>query len=83
MDAPLKIDEELYFETKFDTEALISMMMKKVLEYVGYDYSGIVIQYTAREPLIIGSHLITQHEDMEELSETDNIGQDSKLMQGM
>ena len=45
MNVPLKIDEEIYFEGKFDTEALLTMMIKKVLEPVGYDYSQIIIQY--------------------------------------
>lgn len=39
MDVPLKIDEGLYFEGKFDTEALLTMSTKKVLEPVGYDYN--------------------------------------------
>ena len=34
MNVPLKIDEEIYFEGKFDTEALLTMMIKKVLEPV-------------------------------------------------
>ena len=48
MDVPLKIDEGLYFEGKFDTEALLIMLTKKVLEPVGYDYSRIIIQYKDR-----------------------------------
>lgn len=52
MNVPLKIDEEIYFEGKFDTEALLTMMIKKVLEPVGYDYSQIIIQYTDRDPLM-------------------------------
>lgn len=36
MDAPIQIDKDLYFEAKFDTEALLTMMEKKVLEPVGY-----------------------------------------------
>lgn len=40
---PLKINEGLYFEGKFDTEALLQSLMKKLLEPVGYDYSGIAI----------------------------------------
>lgn len=52
MNVPLKIDEGLYFEGKFDTEALLTMMIKKVLEPVGYDYSQIIIQYTDRGPMM-------------------------------
>ena len=49
MDVPIQIDKELYFEAKFDTEALLTMMEKKVLEPVGYDFSGIIIQYTEKK----------------------------------
>lgn len=52
MDVPIKIDEGLYFEVKFDTEALLTMMTKKVLEPIGYDYSQIIIQYTNRVPMM-------------------------------
>ena len=52
MDVPLKIDEGLYFEGKFDTEALLTMMTKKVLEPIGYDYSQIIIQYMDRVPVM-------------------------------
>lgn len=32
MDVPIKVDQELYFEGKFDTEAMLNMLEKKVLE---------------------------------------------------
>ena len=41
--APLKINEGLYFEGKFDTEALLQNLTKKLLEPVRYDYSEIAI----------------------------------------
>ena len=66
MDVPLKIDEGLYFEGKFDTEALLTMMEKKVLEPVGYDFSGIVIQYTEKKPAISESLRSVQDESREE-----------------
>ncbi len=44
MGAPLKIDEGLYMESKFDTEALLLNLKTKILDLVGYDYRGIVIQ---------------------------------------
>ena len=31
MDVPIRIDQDLYFEAKFDTEALITMMKRKIL----------------------------------------------------
>lgn len=52
MDAPIRIDEGLYFEGKFDTEALLTMLTKKVLEPIGYDYGQIIIQYTDRVPMM-------------------------------
>ncbi len=35
MDVPIKVDEELYFEGKFDTEAMLNMLEKKVMEPAG------------------------------------------------
>lgn len=52
MDVPIKIDEELYFEGKFDIEVLLTMMTKKVLEPIGFDYSHIIIQYAERVPVM-------------------------------
>lgn len=66
MDVPIQIDKELYFEAKFDTEALLTMMEKKVLEPVGYDFSGIVIQYTEKKPAISESLESVQEEALEE-----------------
>lgn len=43
MDVPIRIDDGLFFEGKFDTEYLIKMMTERVLDKVGYDYSGIRI----------------------------------------
>lgn len=48
MDAPLKIDEGLYWESKFDTEALLKNLTDKLLSKVGYDYQGVVVRY--RDP---------------------------------
>ena len=43
MDVPLKVDEGLYFEGKFDTEYLIKMMTQRIFQYVGYDYNRIIV----------------------------------------
>ena len=51
MDVPIKVDEELYFEGKFDTEAMLNMLEKKVLEPAGVDYSSIKIE--ERSPVIM------------------------------
>lgn len=40
---PLKINEGIYFEGKFDTQALLRNLTKKLLEPDGYDYRGIAI----------------------------------------
>ena len=48
MGAPLKIDEGLYWESKFDTEALLKNLTGKLLCRVGYDYQGIAVKY--RDP---------------------------------
>ena len=42
------MDEELYFEGKFDTEAMLNMLEKKVLEPAGVDYSSIKIRYMGK-----------------------------------
>jgi len=43
MDVPLEIDNDLYFEGKFDTEFLLRMLRDNILDVVGYDYSRIGI----------------------------------------
>lgn len=45
MGAPLKIDEGLYWESKFDTEAMLRNLTDKLLSKVGYDYQGVVVRY--------------------------------------
>lgn len=44
MDAPVKICDGLFFETKYDTETLLNVLMTRVLDAVGYDYSTIKIR---------------------------------------
>lgn len=45
MDVPLQINEGLYLESKFDTESLIYVVTQRILDAVGYDYSGFRVQY--------------------------------------
>ena len=45
MASPLKIDAGMYWESKFDTEALLGNLTEKLLEQVGYDYQNIVIRF--------------------------------------
>lgn len=44
MNVPLEIVPGLYMEGKFDTEALLYVLTKRILDPVGYDYGGIRIQ---------------------------------------
>ena len=44
MNVPIKIDRDLYFEGKFDTEYLLKMMTEKVFDRVGYPYEFIEIE---------------------------------------
>lgn len=48
MDVPLKIDDELYMEGKYDAETMIYVATERVLRAIGYDYSNIKI--TIRDP---------------------------------
>ena len=41
----MKIDAGMYWESKFDTEALLGNLTEKLLEQVGYDYQNIVIRF--------------------------------------
>lgn len=69
MDVPIQIDKDLYFEAKFDTEALLTMMERKILEPIGYDFSGIMIEYTERKQMISEMPDITQSENREDMPE--------------
>jgi len=48
MDVPLKVDDDIYFEGKFDTESLLKVLTERVLRPAGYDYRFITI--TATDP---------------------------------
>ena len=41
MRSPIKIDRGLYMESHYDTESLLRIMKTRILDAVGYDYSGI------------------------------------------
>ena len=45
MNVPIKIEEGLYFEGKFDTETLLSVLTNRILDAVGYSYQGLQIHY--------------------------------------
>lgn len=44
MRVPLQIDESLYVECKFDTEALLRNIRDKLLKPTGYEYQRVVLQ---------------------------------------
>lgn len=46
MVAPIQIDGDMYLETKFDVESLLNVLKNRILDFVGYDYSGILIKFT-------------------------------------
>lgn len=43
MRSPIKIDRGLYMEAHYDTESLLRIMKVRILDTVGYDYSGIQV----------------------------------------
>ena len=43
MRSPIKIDRGLYMESHYDTESLLRIMKTRILDAVGYDYSGIQV----------------------------------------
>ena len=43
MTRPLKIDEGLYGETHYGSQTLMHILCKRILDYTGFDYSGIKI----------------------------------------
>ena len=45
MHAPLEIDKDLYMESYYDTGTLLYVLKNRVLDEVGYDYSGIRVQF--------------------------------------
>lgn len=49
MDAPLKINDDLYLESKFDTQALLDNLTQRILRPVGYDCSGVMVLYRDRK----------------------------------
>ena len=41
MNSPICFADGMYFESKFDTETLLHVITKRILDPIGYDYSGI------------------------------------------
>lgn len=43
MRSPLKIEDNLYVETHYDTETLLKILTTRILDVIGYDYRDITI----------------------------------------
>lgn len=43
MAQPMQICDQLWMETKYDTETLLRVLMFRIFDVVGYDYSGVRI----------------------------------------
>lgn len=69
MDAPLRVDDGIYFESKFDTESLLKVLTERVLNVVGYDYTGIYIKLKEPQKLDL---TIEQSEDTCEAAKEEN-----------
>ena len=67
MIAPIQIGDDMYLESKFDVESLLNVLKNRILDFVGYDYSGISIKFA--EPNINISQIV----DDEQYEETDGI----------
>ena len=48
MKAPVEIEDGLHFESKFDTEQLLRVLVEKILRPVGYDCSSVLLRYRER-----------------------------------
>lgn len=44
LQVPIEINGRLYFEGRFDTQSLLEVMTKRILDEVGFDYNGIRIE---------------------------------------
>ena len=72
MNVPLRIDEDLYLEGKFDTESLINVMNRLIFDAVGYEYGGIHIKI--RNPVIDAEELVDlESDDMDVTQEESEI----------
>lgn len=71
MNVPLKIDDDLYFEGKFDSEYLMKMMTERVLNPVGYDCSGISVTLRPHE---LTETIVEDTADISDEEETEGFG---------
>ena len=71
MNVPLKIDDDLYFEGKFDSEYLMKMMTERVLNPVGYDCSGISVTLRPKE---FTENIVEDAADISDENEAEGFG---------
>jgi len=44
LDTPIKVDEGIYFEGKFDTQSLIEVLCNRILQPTGYGYNKVMVK---------------------------------------
>lgn len=72
MHAPLEIDKDLYMESYYDTETLLYVLKNRVLDEVGYNYSGIRVRFRQEQaPAQVQEQ--TQEEAQEQTSGMDEM----------
>ena len=52
MHAPLEIDKDLYMESYYDTGTLLYVLKNRLLDEVGYNYSGIRVQFRQEQEAV-------------------------------
>ena len=72
MDMPLKIDDGMYFEGKFDTEYLIKMATERIFDKVGYDYSDIMVKIRPHYQQLDQEYEETTAEETEEAEDEED-----------
>lgn len=78
MDSPIKIDDGIYMETKFDTESLLKVLTGRIFNAVGYDYSGIRLEFY--DPSLSSETTQSTEETEIESAEDENDGFDMQMM---
>ena len=70
MHAPLEIDKDLYMESYYDTATLLYVLKNRVLDVVGYNYSGIRVRFRQEQAQVQEQ---TQEEAQEQTSGMDEM----------
>lgn len=73
MDIPLKIDEGLYFEAKFDTQSMLNVLINRILTPANYDASKIEIETISPSPQYLKQETVSPiHQDSIDEDETED-----------